>query len=67
MRLAAAGSRLTFLARGVLRSRSWRALRTLRPGESHIAAPRWAGRAGQAGLLALPGLPESGGPHWSLL
>lgn len=32
---------------GVLRSRCWRAQRTLRPGESHIAAPRWASRAGQ--------------------
>lgn len=47
MRLAAAGSRLTFLAREVLRSWSWRALRMLQSGESHIAAPRWAGRAGQ--------------------
>lgn len=35
------------LARRVLRSRSWRALRTLWPGESHIAAPRWASWAGQ--------------------
>lgn len=44
---SAAGSGLTFLARGVLRSRSWRAPLTLRPGESHIAVPRRASRAGQ--------------------
>lgn len=55
MRLAAAGSGLTFLARGLLRSRSWRALRTLRPGESHIAASRWAGRAGQGRASWTPG------------
>lgn len=34
----------------MLHSPSWRALRTLRPGESHIAAPRWAGRTGQGRL-----------------
>lgn len=44
---SAAGSGLTFLARGVLRSRSWRAPLTLRPGESHIAVPRRTSRAGQ--------------------
>lgn len=70
------GTELTFLAHaGAGAARSWRARGRLGPQEPHIAPPA-RGRAGQGragpggtacGVLRGRGLPESGGPRWSLL
>lgn len=68
---AAPGSR-TYVpsAAGAGAARSWRARGTLGPsGASHRAASAGQGRAGWTarGALRGRGLPESGGPRWSLL